>query len=133
MGRVDYALMGDRPQVWEINLCPTLVVRDKVPRPGSEGIEEVRRPGRALFFERFESALRAIDEGLPTGTPVGITVSEALRRDLRAEQRRERLRTLHHTTARRMSRSRILHFLWRGVRPLATRIASLAARVSGPR
>jgi hypothetical protein len=132
-GRVDYALKGNRPQVWEINLCPTLVVRDKVPRPGSEGIEELRRPGRALFFQRFEAALRAIDTGSTSGKTVGITVSEALLRDLREDQRRERTRTFHHRVAKKLSRWRILHFIWRGIRPLAAWFASLAAKVSEPR
>jgi len=132
-GRVDYALMGDRPQVWEINLCPTVVVRDKKPKPGSEGIEEIRRPGRALFFQRFEAALRAIDTGSTAGKTVGITVSEALLRQLRADQRRERTRTFHHRVAEKLSRWRILHFIWRGIRPLAAWFASLAAKVLGPR
>mgnify|MGYP001813862905 FL=1 len=132
-GRVDYALKGDRPQVWEINLCPTVVVRDRKPKPGLEGIEDLRRPGRALFFQRFEAALKSIDTGSPPGGRVGIAVSETLLRALRADQRRERTRTFHHRVAKELSGWRILHFIWRGIRPLAAWIASVAAKVSRPR
>jgi hypothetical protein len=53
-GRIDYALVEDRPCVWEINTNPMI----SIPEDMTTG-----RPGviHALFHERFREALAAID------------------------------------------------------------------------
>lgn len=54
-GRIDYALLGGRPCVWEINTNPTLI--------GDTGGHPLRAPVRALFVERAAQAFRALAGG----------------------------------------------------------------------
>ncbi|MGQ0764278.1 MAG: hypothetical protein ACT4OZ_01260 [Gemmatimonadota bacterium] len=67
-GRFDYALLDGRPVVWEINLNPTI---GRGRRPGSgvipEHLRHLRDAARRVFYERFESALRAVDSASDGG------------------------------------------------------------------
>jgi hypothetical protein len=53
-GRVDYALLDGRPQVWEINITPALVTDPAADAPA-------RRPVHERFVRMFGEALDAID------------------------------------------------------------------------
>lgn len=57
-GRIDYAVVDGRPQIWEINHTPQIIVppRDDVPQ---------RAPVHARFVEAFIAALEAIDPPAP--------------------------------------------------------------------
>jgi hypothetical protein len=87
-GRIDYGLLGNSIQVWEINLNPTLGSA-----PGhkhhSRSDEEraLRQKARDLAHARFREALLAIDTS-DGRERVEITLSPATLRKLRAEVRR---------------------------------------------
>jgi hypothetical protein len=92
-GRIDYSMLGDRMQVWEINSNGIIVPfrqRDRVERA------EVHR----RFAERFDAALRQLDvpaEGspvvmeLPPAAPTPLRVTGGLRGVLRRRPRLARL------------------------------------------
>ena len=64
-GRIDYAMLDGRMQVWEINTHPFV----SSPRVGGR---EVRGAVLDSFLPRFESALRAIASPMPTSARVPI-------------------------------------------------------------
>jgi hypothetical protein len=53
-GRIDYALLDGRIQVWEINTVPTIQLR-----PRHYGAD--RRPAKEAFAQRFNAALAGLD------------------------------------------------------------------------
>ena len=69
-GRVDYGVLDGEPQIWEINLNPTIGPSPRRgPRPPEhERARPLREPARAHFHERFRKALRALDPGSPRKT-----------------------------------------------------------------
>jgi hypothetical protein len=85
-GRIDYALLDGRVQVWEINLAPTI---GHVPRKraGQEEARERNRAvvadGRAAFWAGFGAALQRQDR------PVTRRLALHLPADLRARERVE--------------------------------------------
>lgn len=88
-GRIDYSMMGNEPQVWEINTNPT--VRKLTPR--------------------LTSAFEAIDCPSDSGEAIPITIDQELARAIEAEERGKRRAGLYRRVARRLSSSQ-----W--VRPL---------------
>jgi hypothetical protein len=54
-GRMDYALLDGRVQVWEINSNPMITSRG--------GMDPVRGTVREYFGNTFEAAFRALDTG----------------------------------------------------------------------
>jgi len=128
-GRIDYGLRGDRPQAWEINLYPTLVRPSWKPSTSTEEQRALREPTRALFFERFNAALEAVDIETPRGAQVSVHLDEALLGRLRKGRRTESLRTLHHRAFRKASGWRALHPLWRLLGPLRSSIGTALARL----
>lgn len=83
-GRADFAIVGGRPQVYEINMNPTIARQSKHPSP-------LRRQADALFFERLGAAYRAIDS--PSGPSISLDADPILAK----QRRRDRLfvRTRH--------------------------------------
>ncbi|HET6619217.1 MAG TPA: hypothetical protein VFG64_04710 [Dongiaceae bacterium] len=76
-GRADFGLVGGRPQVYEINTNPTIVVMRKHPFP-------IRIAASRLFEDKLAAALAAID------TPAGgmpIKVKGTVLREQRAHDR----------------------------------------------
>jgi hypothetical protein len=53
-GRIDYAMLGDRPQIWEINMNPLIATR-------WSGDIPAREPAHRKFVELFADALIALD------------------------------------------------------------------------
>jgi hypothetical protein len=82
-GRIDYALLEGRIQVWEINSAPTIGHGPR--RPGQEEARARNRAlvadGRAAFWAGFGAALRALDR------PVTRGVALDLAPELRARER----------------------------------------------
>lgn len=88
-GRIDYGLCGDRPQVWEINLNPTIViVPDEATRHSAQYRmrDEVRRCAAA----RLAEALLAVDDGGTRTPTVGCAPSVVELAGLRAARRARR-------------------------------------------
>jgi hypothetical protein len=134
-GRIDYGFVGDRPQVWEINLFPTLVAPIWQRTASHAQEEDLRQHSRAVFFERFEAAFQRLDGALPERPDGSVKVSfrDTLLRQLRAQQRSARLRSLHRTVVDRASGWRILQPAWRRLRPLMSKLAGPTARMSQPK
>ncbi|MBT8397640.1 MAG: hypothetical protein HKO65_10175 [Gemmatimonadetes bacterium] len=129
-GRIDYGFRGDRPQVWEINLHPTLVASPTRMTRRVETEEDLRRPSRALFFERFEAALKELRAGSESGGsdpdgPVPVHIGDSLAARVLSERRRESARAFHRTAVERAGR-------WRILRPLRPAFQKLASILAGP-
>lgn len=90
-GRMDYGVLGDRPQVWEINLNPTMSRRIDKNRPRHGRERALLEEGRNLFHSRFRHALTALDtEGEQSEVP--ISLDSKLKRACAAEVSRVRRR-----------------------------------------
>jgi len=131
-GRMDYGFLNDRPQAWEINLFPTLVRPSwSAPDPSAEN-RALREPARALFFDRFNTALQALDVSPQPEEAVKIRLHPDLLKRLRWSRRRERLRTLHLRAFKIASKWRPLHPLWRAVAPLGSSAGNVVGRFWRP-
>jgi hypothetical protein len=94
-GRIDYALDGDRVQVWEINTNPTIGPGPRVADSAEkESFREMIRPAVTLHHERFREAWFALDtpgEGCPVDVEIEPALRRAWRRETERDERRERL------------------------------------------
>jgi hypothetical protein len=107
-GRVDYGMSGGVPQVWEINLTPTLGHASGLSRHASlpSDLKTRREASRQTFHERLMSAFLALDER-GGDARAHAKIEESLLARLRAEERRARrkqralawLRDLYHSPA----------------------------------
>lgn len=91
-GRVDYGVLNGMPQVWEINLNPTLGGRTVSQRHRSWAphLLTLREAGREAFHTRLRSAFLALDNG--ADAPVTLVVERALVVRLRTEAARRKRR-----------------------------------------
>lgn len=110
-GRVDYGLLDDTPQVWEINLCPTIGGPPGGSRHSNRSAAErqLLAPARGHFYDRFIAALECLDRpatGNPPSVRVPIAPAEAatLRRELRERADVQARRTVPARVARRIAR-----------------------------
>lgn len=92
-GRIDYSLLGDAPQVWEINLNPTLGPGRKKRNPNDPNADykrALREPISRLFAESFLTSIQALD-GLhsPTEPDDKIVLSDSARQRLKNALRKE--------------------------------------------
>jgi hypothetical protein len=88
-GRVDYGVLDGRPQLWEVNLNPTIGRRARAPADShrTESQRKPLAPARTHFYLSFRSALESLDgsEDPQRTIPVPISASEGDR--LESEQR----------------------------------------------
>ena len=96
-GRVDYGVLDGVPQVWEINLNPTIgrgrgEQRHTVLGPD---LHTLREAGREIFHARLRAAFVALDDG-SHASEADVTIGKALISRVRAEasQSQRRLRVL---------------------------------------
>jgi hypothetical protein len=97
-GRIDYGVLGGQPQVWEINLNPTMGRRPGAPpRAMPPEVAEAWNRSRELAHARLREAFAALDR-LPGAPAVALTVEPVLRariaRAARERQRRRRVISL---------------------------------------
>lgn len=72
-GRIDYGVLDDRLQVWEINTNPIVMQpRDRYQRQ--------HLPAQEFFAERIRSAFQAIDTSGPSQPMVSVSLTERARR-----------------------------------------------------
>jgi hypothetical protein len=118
-GRIDYGMLGDAPQVWEINTNPQLTA-GRAPRlrtPGEAFFRELQEPGRIHFHERFAGGWEAVDAG-----SVGPEIPLAVPPELPARWRAE-------TEAREKSRRRRRQRAWLAAHPV---LRALRPRLEPP-
>jgi hypothetical protein len=89
-GRIDYAMLDGRVQVWEINTNPTITVPPSRTAP-------LRLYGQGLFAQNLELAWKAVDHVGTASHGLRLRVPSSLRRRLRA--------TLRHHVAREAGRA----------------------------
>jgi len=100
-GRIDYSLMGNKPQVWEINTNPT--VRKLTPR--------------------LTSAFEAIDCQIDSGRTIPITINQKLAEAFVIEERRRRNAHLFRKVVGGVTSSQL-------IRPLIPMMKSLVRSLS---
>lgn len=96
-GRIDYGLARGRPQVWEINLNPTLVRRLRSDGRDPDGLDDqgLRLPAKRLAFDRLRAAFQAIDcaDEAKRVIPIDIPASASRRLKMDVRARRWALRS----------------------------------------
>jgi hypothetical protein len=104
-GRIDYGLVDGRPQLWEINLNPT-IGRRTGPLASTHRTDAQRtmlEPARTHFYKSFTEAFQRLD--CPdTSRTISVAVSAAERARLRAEYRK-----FAQVRSRKTALSRVLH------------------------
>lgn len=109
-GRIDYGLVGDAIQVWEINTNPTIgpgpgAWRRDQPA-GSEAVRRLRKPNNEWAHARIREALRAIDLEGDGGPAIDLRIDRPLRRGIRIELAAERIGAIGRGLQRRIGRLR---------------------------
>jgi hypothetical protein len=91
-GRIDYGLFVERPQVWEINVNPTICPSRPAPGPLQEEHWRQEEPAREFFFQRFQSAWEAVDSDFDSNPTVEVPITRDEVNALRAErEKRQRI------------------------------------------
>ena len=86
-GRVDYAMLGDMPQLWEINLDPALGAGSRGDDARDPDCAQILKERRAIAKRAMAEAWHALEAADPLPSPTTITVA---RRTLRAVARERR-------------------------------------------
>jgi hypothetical protein len=87
-GRIDYAMLNGRPQVWEINTNPALGCSPPKPHARAQANSEELAALKAIFHQRYGNALVALADITGALVPIELTAEE--RRTLRLDARRAR-------------------------------------------
>ena len=120
-GRIDYGLLGGAPQVWEINLNPTVgmpLTHRRKPMPPE--LESLREREREAFHSRLRDAFVAIDrDGLGPDIEVAFDaeLSSRLAADEAKRRRRERAMAWLHRAYENPRAGRAFRTLYRRVLP----------------
>lgn len=104
-GRIDYSLLGDQLQVWEINLGPT-IGRGPMAGPGSPMMEKyrpLREPIRQHFYSRFHAALESIDVEADPRLEIPLALPHELRERFKRERRQSRRAMIHRNFVDRVT------------------------------
>lgn len=84
-GRIDYGMYRGEPQVWEINMNPTLGRNAaRGPRPDADRYRQLQEPGRTMAHERMLEAFRALDVA-PPSREIDVVLDPVLRARLEVE------------------------------------------------
>src|SRR3990172_51986 len=86
-GRIDYALLAGKPQVWEINVAPTIGGRPGggPPSARTDAQRLMLAPTRDHFYREFRAALERLDRPVAPSRTVTIAISPAEAAQLRHE------------------------------------------------
>jgi hypothetical protein len=120
-GRVDYSLLGDAPQVWEINTNPIVILHP-------DNYSEIHMPVKRLFAEQIRPAFEAIDTVAP-GRTVTLAVPPLLLSRLDKESNARRRAQSRHLWIRRITRSAPFKLVRAVARPFLTALSPLIARM----
>jgi hypothetical protein len=132
-GRADYSLVGDRLQIWEINLGPTIGRGPMVKQasPLMEKYRPLREVGRQHFYRRFQAALESIDTGADPRCEVSLALPEELRERFKRERRQQRRAMLHRNFVERVTYCSLMQRAKRLVKPLHAEDAPVLNRAGG--
>jgi hypothetical protein len=121
-GRIDYSLKDGRPQVWEINTNPIVIL----PPPN---YSEIHMPVKRRFAELIQPAFVALDSRGPADTNVPIDVPVPLLTRLDFEKRRQRWAHDYRSLVRHTKRNTVVRAIRGLVRPLMTPLSPFLARI----
>ncbi len=112
-GRIDYGVLGEEPQVWEINTNPTIGPgpKPKPVTPERQRRRELVAEARSIFYSRFGAAFEAIDPGDSRGHVFDVRFSESELVALEKDHPGSRLLGGYQGVVPRLRASRILRFL----------------------
>jgi len=120
-GRIDYGILNGVPQVWEINLNPTIGMAPTHQRKSLDpALEGLREEEREAFHSRLREAFLAIDRP-GSGPDIEVVfrpaLSARLARDAATTRRRERAQTWLHRVYDGPRAGRLFRALYRRVLP----------------
>ena len=84
-GRIDYSFLGNKPQIWEINTNPMVLMRPKDYAP-------VHHPGQEYFARLILPAFEKVNSPQNLARGVRVLVPQKIRRDLPGEPRTRSIR-----------------------------------------
>jgi hypothetical protein len=122
-GRIDYSFLGDKPQVWEINTNPVVILTP-------DHYQEIHMPVKRTFAAHIGPAFAAIDTlaGIEKMIPIKVDTNLMARMDRElAEHRKLEAR---QKMMKSLTNSPAVQAIRKVVRPLMTPIAPLLARIS---
>ena len=93
-GRIDYGLLHDKPQLWEINTNPTIgrgPNRNKVRKPEVIEYKKMIASARATFYERFAEAWTSIDTPADDADGIDVTIPASIVRSIDRSERQRRM------------------------------------------
>ncbi|HEY5088138.1 MAG TPA: hypothetical protein VII66_12340 [Gemmatimonadaceae bacterium] len=131
-GRIDYGVLGGEPQMWEINLNPT-IGRGPGPRvPQSTDIvayKQMLAPEFGAFYAAFQDAWVAIDSAADCANVVELPVSRGLRRAVESAVRQRRRAARVGALVDAIARQRWLRPVTRSVKGVLYRVAGARLRL----
>jgi hypothetical protein len=132
-GRVDYGIYRGEPQVWEINMNPTLGRgAGRASRLGDQTERQLREPARARSHQRLLAAFAKLDRPAESRN-LTITIGAPLRERLDSEVRARRRSVFIASVIRAAEETRAIDLLKRFLRPGAARLAPVVARLARQR
>jgi hypothetical protein len=128
-GRIDYGFWRGVPQVWEINMNPTLARNTRLTAAGGdERHRRLREPGRALCHQRMLDAFERLDTS-PRRDPIPIVIDARWRRRITRQARSERRAATLARWREAASAHQIIRKATSALRPVADHLAPAIARV----
>ena len=127
-GRVDYGVLEDTTQVWEINLNPTIAPRLRDMQQREQ--QDLRRPAKELFFSEFAAALSEIHDPSLVASPIPIRIDNTLARQIKRERYRKFLRRSRRTIVSKLSNNSAVRLLWPLMNPVESKLLSIIARLT---
>lgn len=134
-GRIDYSFRGDEPQIWEININPT-IGRIGPPRkrpPSIEKIRQLRSEAREQFYSRFLSAWQAVDSQHVSSQEIAIAIEPRMLRKLKVEERKRRRAVAPRILIGKLSKKPTFQMLKRLLEPAVLSLTPLLMRIRGSR
>ncbi len=122
-GRIDYSFLGDKPQVWEINTNPVVILTP-------DHYQEIHMPVKRTFAAHIGPAFEAIDTLAGVDKMVPIRVDAALLVRLDREQAEQKKLMARRELMKNVTRSPVVKAIRKVVRPLMTPFAPFLARAS---
>jgi hypothetical protein len=122
-GRIDYSFLGDKPQVWEINTNPVVILTP-------DHYQEIHMPVKRTFAEHIRPAFEAIDTLAGVNKTVPIRVDPGLIARMDREQAEQKKLEARRKRMKSMTNSPAVQAIRKVVRPLMTPFAPLLAKAS---